>query len=129
MSLRLYSRANGCPESNSRFVLIVKTSAAPISPPRTRGGTNVSREHPVNKTPPSAGTLASNARREMCLLIALCPDNHRTDLDDKACGRDLEHVDDDEQHQHHRADGVQRTGGLTAAEQIQQPGHCGREAG
>src|SRR6185295_8011191 len=69
-SLLLYSRANGWPESSSRFVLIVNTSAAPIRPPRTRGGTNVSREHPVNNRPPSAGTLVSHVRREMRLIIA-----------------------------------------------------------
>ena len=64
------SRASCWRESSSRLVLIVNTSAAPISPPRTRGGTNVSREHPVNNRPPSAGTLVSHVRREMRLIIA-----------------------------------------------------------
>jgi len=57
-----------------RLLLIVNTSAAPINPPRTRGGTNVSREHPVNNRPPSAGTLVvSHVRREMRVLIAIFP--------------------------------------------------------
>ena len=41
-----------------------------IRPPRTVGGMNLSREHPVViNRPPRAGTLANHARREMRLFI------------------------------------------------------------
>jgi hypothetical protein len=54
-------------------VLIVSTSATPVRPPRTRGGKNVSREHPATNSLPRAGTLVNNARREMRLAIAISP--------------------------------------------------------